>query len=209
MLDAPHADGGTPPVAAAALTPSPGLPDDAALLACVAARDGDTALGTLYDRYGRQAFAVAYRMVQNPEVAEEVVQDAFLAVWRRAEQYAPARGDVRGWLLTIVRNRAVDHLRARQARPQHAGAVEDCAALAASHDTEGAALQVLEAATVRAAVAALPPVQRQMVELAYFAGLSYPEVATRMGAPLGTVKSRMRLALTSLREALAPPSVAG
>lgn len=179
-------------------------PDDAALLVCLAARES-AALGALYDRHGRQVFAAAYRMTGSPEVAEEVVQDAFLAVWRRAEQYVPARGDVRGWLLAIVRNRAVDHLRARQARPQRAGAVEDFTALAGTDNTEGAALQVLEATAVRAAVATLPPAQRLTVELAYFAGLSYPEVAARMGAPLGTVKGRMRLALISLRGALAPP----
>lgn len=209
MPHAPRADRGTPfgaPGAPGALVPSPSLPDDddAALLARMAARES-AALGALYDRHGRQAFAVAYRMVQSPEVAEEVVQDAFLAAWRRADQFAPGRGDVGGWLLTIVRNRAIDHLRARQARPQRAAGVHDFAGLlAAPDDTEGAVLATLEAASVRAAVAALPAAQRQTVELAYFAGLSYPEVAAETGAPLGTVKSRMRLALTSLRGALAP-----
>ena len=210
MLHTPRADRGTPPVASGApdvLVPATSLPDDTALLACIAARDS-TALGTIYDRHGRQAFAVAYRMVQSPEVAEEVVQDAFLALWRRADQYAATRGDVRGWLLTIVHNRAIDHLRARRARPEAAGVIEDLTAvLAASDDTEGAALAGVEATAVHAALLTLTPMQRQTVELAYFAGLSYPEVATAMGTPLGTVKSRLRLALTSLRAALAPPSV--
>ena len=105
-----------------------------------------------------------------------------------------------------MRNRAVDHLRARQARPQRAAGVHDFAGLLTDpSDTEGTALAVLEASAVHAVVAALPPAQRQTVELAYFAGLSYPEVALTMGVPLGTVKSRMRRALISLCGALAPP----
>ena len=212
MLHAARADRGAPsgvpaaPAAPGVLVPTPPLSDDAALLARMATHDGGAALGALFDRHGRQAFAVAYGMTGSAEVAEEVVQDAFLAVWRRAEQYAAARGTVRGWLLAIVRNRALDHLRARQARPQRAAGLQDFAALAGTHDTEGTALQLLEAASMRAAVATLPSAQRQTVELAYFAGLSYPEVAATTGAPLGTVKSRMRLALTSLRGALGPPA---
>ena len=181
---------------------------DAHLLAQLAL--GDSALlGTLYDRYGRLAFAVAYRMTGSAEAAEEVVQDAYLALWRRADRFTPGRGEVRGWLLAIVRNRAIDHLRAQQARPQQAAGLEEvCAWLSAPDDTSTTALQVLEAAAVRAAVATLPPAQRQTVELASFTGLSYPEVAAAMRAPVGTVKSRMRLALVGLREALAP-AVAG
>ena len=195
------------PSAAAACIPS--SPNDTTLLARMAVGESD-ALGALYDRHGRQAFALAYRMVQSPEVAEEVVQDAFLAVWRRAEQYVPARGDVRGWLLTIVRNRAIDHLRARQVRPQHAAGAHDFAGLLADpSDTEATVLAALEASAVRAAVARLPSAQRRAVELAFFSGLSYPEVAAETGAPLGTVKSRMRLALTSLREVLTPTPVVG
>ena len=210
MLQATGADRGTPPGAPIALVPSTSSPDDAALLARMAAGDGGVALGALYDRHGRQAFALAYRITGSPEVAEEVVQDAFLALWRRADQYSSDRGDVRGWLLTIVRNRAIDHLRQRQARPQRAAGVHDFAGLLADpSDTEATVLAVLEASAVRAAVARLPPAQRQTVELAFFSGLSYPEVAAETGAPLGTVKSRMRLALTSLRGALVPTSVVG
>ena len=210
MLHAPHAKPGAPSDAPGALVPATSLPDDAGLLACLATRDDGAALGALYDRHSRQAFAVAYRIVQSPEVAEEVVQDAFLALWRRADRYAPGRGDVRGWLLAIVRNRAIDQLRAQQARPRRAVGDHDLAGLLADPgDTEKTALAAVEASAVRAAVARLSPVQRRAVELAYFAGLSYPEVAQTMGAPLGTVKSRMRLALTSLRAALTATPVVG
>ena len=180
-------------------------PDAAALLVRVAARDS-AALATLYDQYGRQAFAVAYRIVGTPEGAEEVVQDSFLALWRRAEQYVPGRGSVRGWLLTIVRNRALDSLRARHARPQPTVSIDDVAMMhAGAHDTELLAFAGIEATAVRAAVRDLTPLHRQTVELAYFGGFTYQEVAVQMGTPLGTVKSRMRLALTSLRLALTPP----
>ena len=182
---------------------------DARSLARMAAGDA-SALAALYDRYGRRTFAMAYRITGSPDTAEEVVQDAFLALWRRADLFTPGLGDVRSWLLTIVRNRAIDHLRARRSRPQRAATVEDVSTwLSAPDDTSATVLQVLEASVVRAAVATLPPPQRQAVELAYFAGLSYPEVAAATGAPLATVKSRLRLALAKLREALAQPPVAG
>ena len=168
------------------------------------------ALAALYDHHGRRAFALAYRIVGNPEDAEEVVQESFLTAWRREEQYTAARGDIGAWLLTIVRNRAIDFVRARRARPRSGGALVDyAAALAAPEDTGAAALRELDAATVRAAVAGLPPAQRDVVTLTYFDGLSYPEVAVRTGAPLGTVKGRMRLALERLRGALTPAQMAG
>ncbi len=168
------------------------------------------AFSALYDRHGAQAFAVAYRIVGIPEAAEEVVQDAFLTIWRRADQYAPARGEVRTWLLTIVRNRAIDQLRSRQSGPRVAATIEDVGAtLAAPDDTSTSALRELDAKVVRAAVAGLPALQREVVTLAYFDGLSYPEVAARTGAPLGTVKSRMYLALTRLRGALVSDQVRG
>ncbi len=211
MLHAPRADRDTPfgaPVAPDALVPSPVLPDDATLLARLAAGESG-ALGALYDRHGRQAFAVAYRIVQSPEVAEEVVHDAFLALWRRAGQFTPVRGNVRGWLLTIVRNRALDQLRARQARPQRAAGAHDFAGLLADpSDTEGTVLAVLEASAVRAAVARLPPAQRQTVELAYFGGLTHTEVAAAQDAPLSTVKRRLALGLKKLAVVLAAQRVA-
>lgn len=160
--------------------------------------DGDdSALAELYDRHGRTAFSLAYRIVGDAETAEEVVQEVFLAVWRRAGSYRPERGSVRAWLLTAVRNRGIDVLRARQSRPRTT--VIDDLPLAAPDDPAQLALSRATADSVRAAVAKLPKDQRTAVELAYFAGLSYPEIAARLGVPLGTIKSRLRLALERLR----------
>lgn len=164
------------------------------------ARGEESGLAELYDRYGRLAFALAYRVVGDVESAEEVVQEAFLSLWRRAETYRPDRGNVRGWLLTVVRNRAIDVLRAREARPRTT-AIGDLQ-LSASDDPVQAVLALSAATAVRAAVATLPNDQRTAIELAYFAGLPYPEIAARLGVPLGTIKSRLRLALERLRQQL-------
>jgi RNA polymerase sigma-70 factor (ECF subfamily) len=174
---------------------APERPDED-LLRLVVARD-ETALAALYDRHGRTAFALACRVVGDAETAEEVVQEVFLAVWRRADSYRSDRGSVRGWLLTSVRNRAIDVLRARQSRPRTT--FIDDLPIAAPDDPAQTALSLASGEQIRAAVAALPPDQRTAIELAYFAGLSYPEIAARLGIPLGTVKSRLRLALERLR----------
>lgn len=176
---------------------------DAAVFDRVRQRD-PSALDELYERYGRLAFALAYRIVHSPETAEDVVQDAFLTVWRRADRFQPERGLVRAWLLTLVRNRAIDVLRALDSRPKVVATLDDVGSLAAlTDDPSDVALRNADAARVRQAMQSLPPEQRKAVELAFFAGLSYPEVAERTGAPLGTVKSRMRLAMERLRHTLA------
>ncbi len=175
---------------------------DEALLARLTQKDPE-ALDALYTRHGRMAFALAYRVLGSPEAAEDVVQEAFLSVWRNAASYQQARGSARGWLLAVVRNRAIDALRAREARPKISATVEEMGSLpAGGSDPAEDALRHVEATAVREALAALPQEQRETVELAFFSGLSYPEVAERMGAPLGTVKSRMRLALERLRGVL-------
>lgn len=161
----------------------------------------EEALAALYDRHGRVAFALAIRIVGDPETAEEVVQEVFLAVWRRAATYDVGKGSVRGWLLAAARNRAIDMLRMRQARPRTTRFDE--LPLISGDDPARAALAAVDAAALRTAVAALPVDQRTAVELAYFAGLSYPEIAAQCGIPLGTVKSRLRLALERLRAAMA------
>jgi len=184
------------------------VPDEA-LLDRLSQRDAD-ALDALYTRYGRTAFALAYRVLGNPEAAEDTVQEAFLSVWRNAESYRQTRGQVRGWLLTVVKNRAIDALRAREARPKVGAALEDLGTLASdSPDPADDALRRIEAVAIRAALASLPQEQRETVELAFFSGLSYPEVAVKMGAPLGTVKSRMRLALERLRGLLLTEDAVG
>ncbi len=177
------------------------LVTDEALIARICDGDAD-ALAQLYDRHGGSAFALAMRILRQREAAEDVVQEAFLAVWRRAVTYRPERGTVRAWLLTVVRNRAIDFLR----RPRSTGPVTvpvEELVLAADDDPEEEGLRAVDEAAVRSALARLPDEQRQVVELAYFAGLSYPEVASRTGVALGTVKSRMRLALERLRILLA------
>ena len=174
------------------------------------ARQDTTALDALYSRYGRTAFALAYRVLGNPEAAEDAVQEAFLAVWRRAGTYQEVRGSARAWLLTIVRNRAIDLLRTRESRPKAGPPLEEVGPLASSNgDPADDALRMVEASQVRAALAALPPEQRQAVELAFFSGLTYPEVAAVMNTPLGTVKSRMRLAMERLRGLLLAEDVVG
>jgi RNA polymerase sigma-70 factor, ECF subfamily len=172
---------------------------DEALLDRLTRKD-PAALEALYARYGRMAFALAYRMLGNPETAEDAVQEAFLSVWRAAETYRHSRGAARGWLLSVVRNRAIDMIRAREARPKVGATLDEIGSLAAEgNNPADDALRRVEAVTVREALASLPREQRETVELAFFAGLSYPEVAATMGAPLGTVKSRLRLAMERLR----------
>jgi RNA polymerase sigma-70 factor, ECF subfamily len=154
----------------------------------------------LYDEYGVVALAVAFRIVGNHATAEEVVQDAFLSAWRCAARYDPNRGSPRAWICAIVRNRAIDRLRSDAAGPN------DCAAISV---TAASGLSVLdevlhrdEERRIARAIAELPACQRQVIELAYFGGYSQRQIATIMGAPLGTTKGRARAALRALTIAL-------
>ncbi|HKS17568.1 MAG TPA: sigma-70 family RNA polymerase sigma factor [Planctomycetota bacterium] len=174
------------------------VPDDA-LMAAVASRDL-TALGTLYDRYGRIAYALAYRILGESEAAEDVVHDGFISAWRGAASYRAERGNVRGWLLSIVHHRAVDVLRRKTTfRPAPLEVAEQ---RPADDDTAEEAAKNVEHASVRAALEALPVAQRRTIELAYFGGYTHVELAAIMGVPLGTVKGRMRIGLQKLRRAL-------
>lgn len=170
---------------------------DEELLTALAARDA-VALEELYARYGRLAFSLAVRITSMPETAEEVVQEAFLAVWRGAASYEVQRSSVRTWLLSITHHRAVDAVRRRAARVQ-AAPLESHAEMPDKADVWADVSRSLDAGMVREALRSLPIDQRQSIELAYFAGLTYPEIAARMGVPLGTVKSRLRLGLAKLR----------
>jgi RNA polymerase sigma-70 factor (ECF subfamily) len=166
-------------------------------------QDTVTSIDSLYAQFGRPAFALAYRVLGDPEAAEDVVQDAFLTAWRHAATCERLGGSVRPWLMAVVRNRAIDVMRAGRSRPVVNAALDEAYFIPAEgSDPAGQAVRRIEVLSVRIAVAALPPVQRETVELAFFAGLSYVEVAERMGAPLGTVKSRIRLATRRLRELL-------
>ena len=165
-------------------------------------RSGDEgALGQLYDRHASLAFGLALRMVRDRAAAEEVVQDTFLTLWRQAAHYAPDRATCRSWICTIVRSRAIDRLRRSASKEaRDAQLADDLAGLC---DTWQLADESLRAQAVHRAVDGLPQEQRQVLELAYYLGLSQTEISERTGAPLGTVKGRTRLALQRLRAELA------
>lgn len=173
------------------------LPD--AELAAALQRGEPRAVEALYDRYGRLAFGLASRMITDKAAAEDVVQDAFISVWRNATSFDPARGSLRAWLLSIVHHRAIDRLRGSAGRQAEAplDAIQrrtpDAFAVESADD---------DRIEIRNALAALPEAQRQTLELAYFAGLTHVEIALRMGVPLGTVKGRMRMGLEKLRNHL-------
>ena len=176
---------------------------DRDLLARIASGDPD-ALGELYDRYGRIVFGVLYRLLGVPEAAEEVTQDAFHAIWRRAATYRPDRGAVRTWMLAIARNAAIDWRRTKGKRFEREAAIDEAAELVEEIRVDDRVIASLRAQRVRDAVAALPPEQRTVLSLAFWSGLSQTEIAERTGTPLGTVKSRVRLGMIKLRENLGP-----
>ena len=183
--------------------------DDRDAILAYRIRSGDReAVGELYDRYAGIAMAVAIRVLRDRGAAEDVVHDAFVAVWQKIDRFDVAQGSLRSWLLTIARNRAIDRL--RRARP--AEGVEDLDGRSLLRSTPNptwdAAIASLDRRALAAAVATLPAEQREAVELAYFEGLTYREVAVRVGIPPGTASGRLRLALVKLRQALAPERAA-
>ena len=160
-------------------------------------------LETLYDRYHAIAYALALRITTETGLAEDVVQDSFLGLWRNAGRYAEDKGSVKGWLLAIVRHRAIDSMRRRRNGVALDNETEE--PLPASLTLPDIWPEVagrLDAEKVRLALARLPEAQREAIELAYFDGLTQREIADKTEAPLGTVKSRMRLGLVSLRKEL-------
>jgi RNA polymerase sigma-70 factor (ECF subfamily) len=170
---------------------------------CEAARGEIKALAALYDRYAGLLLAMANRMLGDKTVAEDLVQDVFMEVWRRAHAFDPSRGTVRTWLLVRLRSRALDRLRSAQHRREVM--VEDVAPREAAPVPEDPELSP-DRALVRQAIQQLPDDQRLVIELSYFHGLSSSEIAEHMGSPIGTVKSRTAAALGKLRAAM---SVAG
>jgi len=169
----------------------------------------DLAFQALYQRHAGMAFGVATRIVRPPLRAEDVVQDAFLTIWRNSGRYDPSRGPVRPWLLGVVRNRAIDALRRARIGRETLDDPEDVLRSVASGALpERQVLRSEDARAVREALANLPAEQVTVVELAYFGGLTHVEIAERLDVPLGTVKGRMRLALLKLRDALDAPAEA-
>ena len=161
------------------------------------------AFEAIYDRHGSAAFSLAYRIAGNRNAAEDIVQEAFLSVWRSGVRYRPERGNLRSWLLSVVHNRAIDWLRrsaVHTRRQVDAEGLEERKAAPELTDVE--AFRRQEAQTVRSAMERLPQDQLRVIELAYFGGFSQSEIAAMLDAPLGTVKGRMRLALDKMRDGL-------
>ncbi|MBA4168930.1 MAG: sigma-70 family RNA polymerase sigma factor [Chloroflexi bacterium] len=175
-------------------------PTDGDLLEAIAWGD-ELSLASLYDRYHRLAFSLALRVVNDRGRAEDVVQDAFFSVWRKAGSYSVGRGSVKTWLTSIVRNRAIDVVRARRESDG-----DDEAVLLGLRDSSPSVIEQVTASldrdTVRAAITVLPVEQRQVIAMAYFEGRSHSEIAGMTGLPLGTVKSRIRLGMHRLRDEL-------
>ena len=169
------------------------------------ARGDAAALAELYDRHGRLVFSLAARMLSDHGEAEDLTQDVFTLAWRNATRYDPARGAVAAWLLVTTRTRAIDRLRSRKIRPG-AASEDDVRRLEAIPEAAPSVELIVAdrqmAGRVRDALAALPADQRHALELAYFEGLSHSEIGERTGAPLGTIKSRIRTGLARLRQAL-------
>ena len=160
------------------------------------------ALADLYDRYGRVVFSLILRIVRDAGIAEDLVQETFLRVWNRAQGFDAEKGSIGPWLLAVARNRAIDYLRSAGGRERNALEFEETEHPALYIDMERDILSSDKARRVRRAVENLPPNHRQVIELAYFEGLSQTEMAERMGQPLGTVKTWVRTALKNLRDEL-------
>jgi RNA polymerase sigma-70 factor (ECF subfamily) len=178
---------------------------DEALVALIA-RGDESALAELYDRVGRVAYGIAHRILRDERLAEDAVQEGFLAVWRSAATFRAERAKASTWVVTIVHRRAVDIVRReerRRAEPLEAATAPEAADPGGSAEDE--AWLGFERERVMRALAALPDAQREAIELAYYGGYSQSEVAETLGVPLGTVKSRMFAGLARLRELLDEP----
>ena len=174
-------------------------------LMSLVARGEARAFETIYERHGGAAFSLAYRMCGSRSLAEDVAQEAFLSIWRAGGRYDRARGSVRTWVLGIVHNRAIDALRRTVVHERRRASDEGIEErFEARERTEVEAARREESETIRAMLDALPTEQSRVIELAYFGGFTHSEIAEMLGAPIGTVKGRMRLGLEKLRGQLAP-----
>ena len=189
--------------------------DDFALLKIIASYYGkassevplNTAVGTLYDRFGRLVFSIAFHIVGDIETAEEITQDVFVRACEGAGGYRSGISKVSTWLVSITRHRAIDELRRRSVRPEKdlsdwpdETGMEVQTGLPFSDGPERAVEQSLQAQDIREIVAGLPPDQQEALQLAYFKGMSHSQIAVFLGEPLGTIKSRVRLAMEKLRD---------
>ena len=179
-------------------------PSDEALLNAIAG-GAVWAMDSLYQRYSRILYSLAFRMVADHQVAEDLLQDAFLAVWRRATTYSPKTGAARSWLISILHHRTIDYLRRvrRRSTIQEAPLEElELNESIAYPDAWDAAWQSVKSSQVRAALMKIPPEQRLVIELAYFQGWTHSEIAEGTQISLGTIKARMRLGLLHLKQIL-------
>lgn len=170
--------------------------DDVSLMEKVAAGD-QQALMIVYDRYSRLVYALSFHVLRQPHSAEDVMQEVFLRLWRKASTYNPARGTLAGWLTVIARHEAIDSLRRTQTDLRIAEAV-----VPIDQRYRNVPGYSADFATVRSILEKLPAEQREVLDLAYFAGLTHAEIAGHTGKPVGTVKSRIRLGLQNLRRFL-------
>jgi RNA polymerase sigma-70 factor (ECF subfamily) len=178
--------------------------DDAALVRLIATQRTE-ALGTLYDRYGRLVYSIAMNTIGEASLAEEITQDVFMRVWEKARTYDVDLAKVSTWLIRIARNRSIDELRRRMVRPeQHSSSFSDLPEIAQPHETavEEQIAAAWEAQVVRKALSELPGDQKKALAMAYFQGMSHSEIAEALGEPLGTVKTRIRLAMQKLKQVL-------
>lgn len=176
-------------------------PDQDGDMAAQLQRGEGMGVEALYDKYGRLAYGLAYRILNDRTAAEDVVQEAFLGLWRNARSFDGQRGNVRSWLLTIVHNRAIDRLRGTT-RMRKETQIEMVERLVEVPDAWETVATHLEQRQIREGFAQLPDAQRRTLELAYFGGYTHIEIAGQMGVPLGTVKGRMRMALEKMRSFL-------
>lgn len=180
--------------------PAPSTDPDEDLLVRVGHGEKD-AFEMFYDRYERRAFSLAYRIAGDRAQAEDIVQDAFLSIWRNAGRYEPTRGSAGAWALGIVRNRAIDHLRSRASRTPDLDHDDDATleSRESALRTEEQALRRAESREVRTRLSQLPENQSKVIGLAFYGGFSQTEISDLLELPLGTVKGRMRLGMEKLR----------
>jgi RNA polymerase sigma-70 factor (ECF subfamily) len=180
----------------------PGSETFPALIARIAAGDRD-AFSRFYDLAAPMAFGLIRRVLRDPEAAAEVLQEVFWQVWQEAPQYDPKRGSPEAWLVMRAKTRAIDRLRSMRRRDRtFVAPLDESIARAEDGEAENPAVVAEDRGLVQAALAQLPEAQRRVIELAFFEGLTQSEIATRLGEPLGTVKTRARLGLERLRGAL-------
>jgi RNA polymerase sigma-70 factor, ECF subfamily len=178
--------------------PQPATGDDSSLLARVQSGD-EQAMASLYDRYNRLVYSVALRVLRDPASAEDVLQEVFMQIWRNPDSFIAARGSLGGWLSIVARNRSIDVLR----RKRPSTNIDDIP-LASSFNLADEAERNFLMERARGVIVQLPREQRKTLEMAFFDGLTHSEIAEMTGDPLGTVKTRIRSALLTLRKAFQP-----